>query len=139
MPGEDQLWESVARKTPEQIEAAFRDFFSTPRADGVFMPKPQEILALIKERTEREARDRQYDEVDAAMHSNREARESGMTVPYMELQKLLADTCKRVGELKRMPAAIAPEQEIVITAEKRDIVRQQIETVRKMYGKEQRP
>lgn len=140
MPGEERLWlVALAGKSPEQVTRGFRDFFCEPREDGVFMPKPQEILGLIERRGRKEAIESQWDETDRQMRENREAREAGKAMSFADWQKLLGDCVKKLAtKIQRMPPVQDPEKEIVITPEKREIVRQQVEVVLKRYGKEQR-
>lgn len=122
----------LAEFPPEAIEAAFRGW----RDVSPFFPAISDIRELCMlwvrrtaEACEMEEQSRRRREVDAA-------RERGELIEWPDVVKKFAEVCARQpvpGFVKKMPEP--PPQEIIITPERREILRQQAEKAKELYGK----
>lgn len=115
----------------EAVEYAFRAW----RDESPFFPSVSEIRGLCQAWVRRKSEERELQERAEQRKEVAEARERGELVEWVDVVrkfKEISDAAKPEHFVKAMPE---PPREIVITPEKREIVRQQIEKAKAMYGK----
>jgi len=127
---------ALAEFSAEAIQYAFREWRST----SAYFPAISNIreLCVTWRRLQREERE------DAERLQRRaeveQASERGELLEWPDVLKKFADICERVTVEKladkTMPGEVPPNAEIVITQDRREMIRQQIEAIKARYGQE---
>lgn len=131
----NEEWLRVLSKFPsEAIESAFRAW----RDVSPFFPAISEIRELCQGWVRIDAEVREEKERKVRQAEIEQARERGQLIEWPDVIKKFNDVVSRDAAAKLVNKAVmpgVPTREIVITQERREIIRQQIEALKARHSK----